>query len=99
MDIAYSIDGVPIRLTGERWLHIVESHDDMAGYYDDVLATIETPNALLPGHNGSLIAVRAYGRARYMMVVYRQVTEDDGFIITAYFSSKIDLTRAIWRRQ
>ena len=30
-NIAYSINGVPIRLTAERWLHIVENHDDMAG--------------------------------------------------------------------
>ena len=31
-----------------------------------------------------LIAVRSYGRRRYFMVVYRQVSADDGFIITAY---------------
>lgn len=32
MDIAYSVDDVPIRLTAERWFHIVENHDDLAGY-------------------------------------------------------------------
>jgi hypothetical protein len=36
MDIAISKAGVPIRLTDERWHHIVENHDDLAGYYDDV---------------------------------------------------------------
>ena len=34
MDVAYSVDGVPIRLTVERWFHIVENHDDLAGYYE-----------------------------------------------------------------
>jgi len=29
MDIAYSINGVPIRLTNERWYHIVENRDEM----------------------------------------------------------------------
>ncbi len=37
MDIATSVKGVPIRLTSERWYHIVENHDDMAGHYDDVI--------------------------------------------------------------
>lgn len=32
MDVAISVDGVPIRLTAERWLHIVENHDDLAGH-------------------------------------------------------------------
>jgi hypothetical protein len=31
MDIAISKAGVPIRLTDERWHHIVENHDDLAG--------------------------------------------------------------------
>jgi uncharacterized protein YuzE len=35
MDTILSIHGVPIRLTTERWFHIVENHDDVAGYdYD-----------------------------------------------------------------
>lgn len=39
-DVALSVDGVPIRLTDERWVHIVENHDDLAGYYDDVLEAV-----------------------------------------------------------
>jgi uncharacterized protein YuzE len=30
MEVAYSVNGVPIRLNYERWYHIVENHDDMA---------------------------------------------------------------------
>ncbi len=67
MDIAYSIVNVPIRLTDERWVHIVENHDEMAGYYEDVLAVIEDPEYVLRGHGGSLIAARGYGKARYLM--------------------------------
>lgn len=57
MDTAEAISGVPIRLTAERWFHIVENHDDLAGYYDDVLDTIESPETILPGHRGSFIAI------------------------------------------
>ena len=61
MDIGLSVNGVPIRLTAERWLHIVENHDDMAGYFDDVLEVIDNPELILPGHHGALIAIRGYG--------------------------------------
>ena len=61
MDIARSVNSVPIRLTSERWLHIVENHDEMAGYYDDVLLAVESPDIVLRGYRGSLLAVRGYG--------------------------------------
>ncbi|MEJ2749837.1 MAG: hypothetical protein P8183_18295 [Anaerolineae bacterium] len=99
MDIAYSIDNVPIRLTTERWFHIVENHDDLAGYYDDVLTTIENPDLILRGHRGSLVACRNFGHDRFLSVIYRQVSQDDGFIITAYFARKIDRKKAIWQKQ
>ncbi len=98
MDVVLSVDGVPIRLTTERWFHIVENHDDLAGYYDDVLATVENPDLVLRGHRGSLIAVKSYRRKRYLMVMYRQVSKDDGFIITAFFADKADRKKAIWKR-
>ena len=37
MDIANSVNGVPIRLTYERWYHIVENHDELASRFHDVL--------------------------------------------------------------
>lgn len=99
MDIVYSFDDVPIRLTAERWLHIVESHDEMAGYYDEVLNTIENPQWILSGHRGSLIAVQNVGRKRYLMVIYRQVSREDGFVITAFFTEEIDRRNALWKHQ
>ncbi len=97
-DIAYSVDDVPIRLTTERWFHIVENHDDLAGRYDEVLCTVEEPDLIFRGYRGSLIAVRGFGRKRYLAVVYRQLSAEDGFIITAYFTSKIDRRKAIWKK-
>lgn len=97
VDVAYSVDGVPIRLTAERWFHIVESHDDLAGHYDDVLDAVENPDLILRGHGGSLIAVRGAGRGTYLAVVYRQLSADDGFIITAYFTSKVERGKTIWK--
>ena len=44
MNAVFSVHEVPIRLTSERWLHIVESHDELAGRYYDVLETIVHPS-------------------------------------------------------
>jgi hypothetical protein len=98
VDTTHSIDGVPIRLTEERWFHIVENHDEVAGYYDEVLNTVSDPEVVLPGHSGSLVAVRNYGQHRYLCVIYRQLSPSDGFIITAYFSREIDRKKAKWSR-
>ena len=62
MDIAISRNGVPIRLTEERWFHIVENHDDLAGHYDDVLDTVENPDFMLRGYGGALIALKGAAR-------------------------------------
>jgi len=99
LDIVHSVDGVPIRLTYERWFHIVENHDDLSGHYDDVLDAVENPDVILRGHRGSLIAVRGAGKNWYLAVIYRQLSERDGFIITAYFTSKVNRKRAIWKRE
>lgn len=48
-EIVRSVHGVPIRLSDERWVHIVEHHDDMAGYYHDVLETVRTPDRVYEG--------------------------------------------------
>lgn len=43
MDIAISINRIPIRLTDERWHHISTGHPEMADFYYEILETIENP--------------------------------------------------------
>ena len=45
-----SIHNIPIRLTNERWMHIVKNHDEMAGYYYDVLETVSKPLYIFEGN-------------------------------------------------
>jgi hypothetical protein len=96
LDRAVSKNGVPIRLTEERWLHIVENHDDLAGYYDTVLDAVEDPDLILPGYRGALIAVKGLARRRYL---YKELSKKDGFVITAYVTSKVTMRPVIWRRK
>lgn len=100
MEIVKSVNGVPIRLTEERWVHIIENHDDIAGYYDEVLSIVENPDYVIKGYEGALIALKQKEN-KFLAVVYKEISMNDGFIITAYFTSKIKLEREVivWQQQ
>lgn len=97
MDLARSVNGVPIRLTHERWCHIVENHDEMASYFHDVLETIEKPEFVARGHRGSLKAAGSRGRRKWLVVIYRELSKHDGFVITAYFLDRRPKGEVVWR--
>ena len=101
MDIVTSQNGISIRLTEERWFHIIENHDDLAGYYDDVLYAIEDPDYIIQGYKKALIALRKITKTKFLAVVYREVTKEDGFVITAYFTSKVNLEKEVilWQKK
>ena len=99
MEVAYSVNGIPIRLTFERWYHITENHDDLASYFHDVLETVENPDLVARGNKGSLKAARNLGRRKWLVVVYKEGSKRDGFIITAYFLDTKPKGEIIWQRR
>lgn len=98
MDIAYSVNNVPIRLTYERWYHITENHDDLASYYYDVLETVENPDFIVQGNRGTLKATKNTSKRKWLVAIYKELSKEDGFIITAYFLSKRPKGKTIWQR-
>ena len=88
METARSKNDVPIRLPDERWLHITESHTELAGFYSDVLETIEDPDAVYEGESGELLAAKETQTGKYLVVIYKEVNRDDGFVITAFLTRK-----------
>jgi hypothetical protein len=76
----------------------VENHNDLAGYYDDILITIENPDMILWSYGGALTAIRGMGRKRYLVVIYKEISKYNVFIISAYFTSKINREAIIWHR-
>lgn len=86
--IAVSKNGISIRLTEERWFHIVENHDDLAGLSSEVLLTVENPEYIVKGWIDELLAIRRID-SKYLVVVYKEL-ESDGFIITSFITIKID---------
>lgn len=99
----YSVNDVPIRLTDERWTHIVENHDDIAGYYFDVLETVTNPTWIFKGDEDELWAVKLISKRKAILIIYKELKEqNDGFIITAFFTTKIQKLlrrRIIWQQQ
>lgn len=99
MDVAISVNGVPIRLPDERWTHIVANKPYMTAYYENVLAAIENPTWVSQGYAGALIAVLNLGKQKYLNVVYREIGRRDGFIITAFISRRAKKERTLWPKE
>jgi len=88
MDVIQSKNNVSIRLTEERWLHITEEHSEMAGYYFEVLETVETSEEIYQGIAGECIATKEIEKGKYIVVIYKELDKKDGFIITAFLTRK-----------
>lgn len=91
--------GVTVRLTDERWLHIVEEHSELAGLLESVLDAIENADAVYEGEAGERFAARLLDDGKSLVVVYRETSETDGFIITAFLTrrtSYLERRRRIW---
>ena len=85
--------GIPVRLTHERWSHIVESHDYMAGHLDLVLETLADPDCIASGIRDELMALKLYpdtALGRKHVVVADRASQADGFIVAAFMTSKAE---------
>jgi len=93
--VVLSVNNVFIRLADERWVHITEEHCELAGLRLGVLETIGHPARILAGGAGEVLAVKEISLGKHLVVVYRKILKD-GFIITAFLTSK---TQALLRRK
>ncbi len=98
MEVTYSVNGMPIRLTYERWYHIVENHDELASYFYEVLDTIAKPELIVRGNKGTLKAARNMGKKKWLVAVYKELSKSDGFVITAYLLDTKPKGEIIWQQ-
>jgi len=68
----------------------------MAAYHHSILDTISEPSALFKGNHEEILAVSEIEKGKYLIVVYKEVSRKDGFIITTFISSKV---KSIERRE
>jgi predicted RNA-binding Zn ribbon-like protein len=98
--------GVPLRITAERWAHIIENHDYMAGNLDRVIETLQDPDYIVRGSKGAKLALKHYTATviseKDLVAIYREVGAADGFLITAFMTSKggthLRKGALLWRR-
>lgn len=92
-----------IRLTDERIKHILVNHPEIGNCISWISDTIENPDLILGGDFGELLAVKLYSKTpvtnnKYLTVVYKE-SDEEGFILTAYFSRSVNKKRKrIWKR-
>lgn len=86
---AISRNGVWVRLSAERWQHISEGHPELARLRAAVLKAIADAEYVLEGAAGELLAVRRLDSGRVLVVAYREVDVQDGFVITAFVTSRV----------
>ena len=101
--MVFSINGIPIRLTTERWQHIISRHPEMASQREQVVETVAKPDMVQQGDFGALLAIRFYATtpltSKLLVVAYREISSEDGFIVTAYLTSRPSTRRAtVWKR-
>jgi hypothetical protein len=60
----------------------------MAGYYYEVLETVEEPEFICEGNAGELIAIKEVEKEKYIVVIYRELEKEDGFVITAFLTRR-----------
>ena len=103
LEITKSASGKIIRLTYKQWFHIVESHDYMAGNISNILETVNSPDCIVKGFKGELIALKYYPKTnlgeKHCVVIYKE--NRDGFIITVFFTSRPETIKkrgVIWQK-
>jgi len=99
LGIAHSVNGVPIRLTDERWEHILDSHPELASLRETLLDAVENPDYILASRRGALGAVVVLGRKTFLHVFYVEKSRHDGFILSAYLEEKMNKTKILWRKE
>ena len=103
MLIVRSRNGVAVRLTQERWQHITHRHPEMSDWREQVLDTVAQPDCIQAGDYGVLLAIRKYTdtpfATKHLVVVYREIGAEDGFVLTAYFTGGPSARRKmLWKR-
>ncbi len=88
--IVKSKNGVLIRLTEERWKHIVRMHPTLSNKQEKVLKAVNNPEYILEGSKKEFLAVSKLTKRSYIVVIYKEEIAD-GFVITAY-----ETTDTLW---
>jgi hypothetical protein len=102
MKILTDHQGRTVRLTDERWRHILE-HAEMVGMDEAVSQTLRDPQPVIRSRTDATARLnyRYYFRTlagdRWLCVVVKY-SETDAFVLTAYLTDKPKKGEVLWRK-
>jgi len=98
-NVVFSVNEIPIRLTEERWRHIVDEHGELSGMRAAVISVVAKPTGIYAGNAGEFLAVQEIEPGKWLVVVYRETNRNDGFVITAFLTRRkrsLDRRNKLW---
>jgi len=102
MEIFTDYQGHPIRLTRERWLHIVQ-HVEMVGMKNSIEETLDDPVLVVRSATDETVILnyRHYSNTivgdKWLCVAVKHSVYD-AFVLTAYLTDKPKQGEVIWRK-
>jgi len=99
MDEINCVLGKRIKLTKERYLHIISRHPELEGKEKEIKKTLENSDFVQESvyDKNVLLYYRNINRKRYFVVVTK-ILNNHGFIITAYIANVIKKGDIIWKK-
>jgi len=102
MRISFSKNGVPVRITEERFDHISRNHPELKNRLNELAETINDPDIVQKGDAGDLLAIKKFAHTpvkdnKYLVAVYKELTAQDGFVLTAYYTSILRRRMVLWK--
>ncbi len=103
MRILKDHDGCDVRLTDERFAHILE-HPEMQNQDARIVETLLSPDSIIASHHDPPVHLshRLYERTpvtRKYLVVMVKYLESDAFIVTAFFTDQEKKGTRLWPPQ
>lgn len=74
----------------------------MSNQRDRVLETVQEPGMIQQGDFGELLAIRFYPEtpltSKFLVVAYKEVSPEDGYVLTAYLTRRPSTKREVlWK--
>jgi len=91
-----------IRLTDVQWLHMVFFHPEVEGEQSKIKEVLKNPDVVVEGATkDTRIFYRFYKStavaSKYLAVVIK-VLNEEGFIITGYFTERVRRGKVLWKK-
>jgi len=102
MNLQDGIFGRNVRISEERWSHILSNHPEMEGQYLKLKETLLNPDRIVSSNSDPSVNLyyRKYSTElvgeKYLCMVIK-TKETDVFMLTAYFTDAIKKGDEIWK--